>query len=361
MTIVRRSMLLSLVFLMASVLVISVGFVAVTVVLIFLMQYFPALQLLDIKVYHILVFLSIIGFYMYTAGWLIGKPSLAVVGWMKGLSEGQYDSRFYGERYSFLWRKKDKIKLIYIPFKDMIVRLQELTATLDHNRQELEQANELREQWISGVSHDIKTPLSYIKGYLDVMVSPQIELAKEEKERIFRLLSQKVQEIEGLIRTFQFKHGKPRVLKARSDLVRFLRELTLDAANNPKSAACQFSFESQVSALPYYFDAKLLKRAVQNILMNAVLHNPPETSITVQVRTDQNIQIIITDNGVGMPSEVVQRFDHRQPGDLQDKDEGIGLFVVKDLIEEHRGELQVHSRPNRGTTVTILLPLDAVR
>ncbi|MMZ65213.1 Alkaline phosphatase synthesis sensor protein PhoR [compost metagenome] len=95
--------------------------------------------------------------------------------------------------------------------------------------------------------------------------------------------------------------------------------------------------------------------------MNAVLHNPPETSITVQVRTDQNIQIIITDNGVGMPSEVVQRFDHRQPGDLQDKDEGIGLFVVKDLIEEHRGELQVHSRPNRGTTVTILLPLDAVR
>lgn len=361
MTIVRRSMLLSLVFLMASVLVISVGFVAVTVVLIFLMQYFPALQLLDIKVYHILVFVSILGFYMYMAGWLIGKPSLAVVGWMKGLSEGRYDSDVYQKRYFFLWNKQQKIRLRYIPFKDMIVRLQELTATLEHNRQELEQANELREQWISGVSHDIKTPLSYIKGYLDVMVSPQIELAKEEKERIFRLLAQKVQEIEGLIRTFQFRHGKPRVLKTRSDLVRFLRGLTLDAANNPKSAACQFSFESQVSVLPYYFDSKLLKRAVQNILMNAVLHNPPETSITVQVRTDQNIQIIITDNGVGMPSEVVQRFYHRQPGDLQDKDEGIGLFVVKDLIEEHRGELEVHSRPNQGTTVTILLPLDAVR
>ncbi|WP_334073227.1 MULTISPECIES: HAMP domain-containing sensor histidine kinase [Paenibacillus] len=361
MTIVRRSMLLSLVFLLASVFIISVGFVAATVVIILLMQYIPALHLLDIKVYHILVMVGVLGLYMYTAGWLIGKPSLAVVGWMKGLSEGQYDSRLYGERYAFLWKKQQKIRFRYTPFKDMILRLQELTATLEYNRQELEQANEVKEQWISGVSHDIKTPLSYIKGYLDVMASPQVELAKEDEERIFRLLLQKVQDIEGLIRTFQFKRGKPRVLKTRSDLVRFLRELTLDAANNPKSASFQFSFESQVSVLPYYFDSKLLKRAVQNILMNAVLHNPPETSIAVQVRAHEDVQIIVTDNGVGMSPEVIQRLHHRHPGDIQDKDEGIGLFVVQDLIGEHRGKLEAHSVPKQGTTVTITLPLDAVR
>ncbi|AWB45451.1 hypothetical protein DCC85_15300 [Paenibacillus sp. CAA11] len=360
MTIVRRSMLLSLVFLMASVLVISVGFVAITVVIILLMESIPALHLIDINIYHILVMVGMLGLYMYTAGWLIGKPSLAVVGWMKGLSEGQYDSRFYGERYSFLWKNQHKIRLIYAPFKDMIIRLQELTATLEHNRQELEQANEVKEQWISGVSHDIKTPLSYIKGYLDVMASPQVELAKEEEEPIFRLLLQKVQDIEGLIQTFQFKHGKTQALKARSDLVGFLRELTLDVANNPKSAAYHFSFESHVPALPYYFDPKLLKRAVQNILMNAVLHNPSDTSISVRVLANQNVQIIVTDNGIGMPPAVAQRLQHSHPGEIQHKSEGIGLYVVKDLIKEHQGKLEIHSVPKQGTIVTILLPLDAV-
>jgi|GEM_PF-4139217 len=361
MTIVRRSMLLSLVFLMASVLVISVGFVAVTVVLIFLMQYFPALQLLDIKVYHILVFVSILGFYMYMAGWLIGKPSLAVIGWMKGLSEGRYDPDVYQKRYFFLWNKQQKIRLRYIPFKDMIVRLQELTITLERNRREVEESNELKDQWVSGVSHDVKTPLSYIKGYLDVMASPLVELSKEDTKRIFGLLLQKVQEIEGLLRVFQFRQGKPRVLKTRSDLVRFLRELTLDAANNPKSASCHFSFESQVSELPYYYDSKLLKRAVQNVLMNAVLHNPPETKIAVRLTADSTIQIRITDNGVGISPAIVHRLYHRQPGDPQDEDEGIGLFVVKDLIEEHQGELEIHSNPQQGTTITLKLPLHDVR
>lgn len=361
MTIVQRSMLLSLLFLLASVLVISIGFVAVIVVLIVLMQYFPALQFLDIKVYHILVFVGVLGLYVYTAGWLIGKPSLAVVDWMKGLSAGQYDVNVYCKRYSFLWNKQRKIKLRYIPFKDMMIRLQELTMTLDRNRQEVEETNGLKEQWIAGVSHDVKTPLSYIKGYLDVMGSPQVELAKEEKKRIFRLLLQKVQEIEGLLRTFQFRQGKPRVLKTRSDLVRFLREVTLDAANNPRSASYHFSFESEIPELQYYYDSKLLKRAVQNVLMNAVLHNPPETAIAVQVKRDRNIQIIITDSGVGIPPAIVHRLCHRHPGDAQNLEEGIGLFVVKDLIEEHQGELEICSVPQQGTTITLKLPLHDVR
>lgn len=363
MTIIRRSMLLSLVFLLASVLVISVGFVAATVVLILLMQYVPVLHLLDINVYHILIMAGMLVLYMYMAGWLIGRPSLAVVGWMKGLSEGQYNSRLYSEQYSFLWKNKQKIRLRYSPFKDIIFRLQELTATLEHNRQDLEKANELKEQWVSGVSHDIKTPLSYIKGYLDVMASPQVELDKGEEERIFRLLLQKAQDIEDLIRTFQFKHGKPRVLKTRSDLVPFLKELTLDVANNPKSVSYHFSFESQVSVLPYYFDSKLLKRAVQNILMNAVLHNPPETSIAVQLTAHQDIRINVADNGVGMPLAVVQLLHKRLPDESQDKGQGIGigLYVAKDLVEEHQGILEIHSIPKQGTTVSIILPFDAVR
>lgn len=360
MTIIQRSMLLVLLFLLASAVVITVSFVLIVVCVIVAMELLPVLKRIDIKIYHFLVFLSLLSCFSYVMGTVIGKPLLAVMGWLKGLSEGTYGQPFYAERFAFLWNKRNKIKWHYAPFKDIIVRLQELSKSLELNRQAVARSNEMKEQWLSGVSHDLKTPLSYVKGYLELMANPDIAMSEEERNEAIRLIKRKVDDIEGLIHAFQIGQ-RTIALKTRGELVRFLRDLTLDAANNPRAARYHFCFEANVTACEYLFDPKLLKRVMQNLLINAVIHNPPETEISVRLEVRDRILIQVTDNGAGMPPAVAEslfRSGFRGRTDAPEG-EGIGLAVVKALVEEHQGKIEVQSAPNLGTTVTMALPLRA--
>lgn len=360
MTMIQRSILLVLLFLLASSFVILASFVLVVVLIILLMEILPVLKNIDIKIYQSLVFIFILGCYSYVMGTIIGKPLLAIVGWLKGLSEGKYNRQLYAKEFAFLWNKQKKIKWYYVPFKDILLRLQELSISLELNQQEIKRANEAKEQWLSGVSHDLKTPLSYVKGYLELIFSPDIAMTKDERDQALHVIKQKVADIEGLINTFQFRQERSIALRTRGDLVRYLRELTLDAANNPRAASYYFTFEANVTAFEYFFDPKLLKRVMQNLLINAVIHNPRDTEITVRLEIKDYVFITVTDNGVGMPSSVIHNL-LRKNGFRDDtkvpNSEGIGLSVVKALIDEHHGGIDVESMPNQGTTLTIKLPL----
>ncbi|WP_010271676.1 sensor histidine kinase [Paenibacillus senegalensis] len=372
MTLIQRSMLLVLFFLLASAAVISISFVLVVVIVIFSMEIVPALKQVNIKVYQALVLLLVIGCYSYMMGTIIGKPVLAVIGWLKGLSEGKYDRHIYTEQFAFLWNKQQKIKWYYSPFKGIVLRLQELSASLERNRREIVRENEAKEQWLSGVTHDLKTPFSYIKGYLDLMTSRDISLTEDERNQAVHLIKQKADEIEGLIHTFQIEQARPLALKTRRDLVSFLREVTLDAANNPRAACYHFTFKTSAAAYEYYFDPTLLKRVMQNLLINAVLHNPPDSEIAVRLDVKDYVYITVADNGVGIPSAIIQNvFDYRVRGEKKAADgrgiglgvtkaadgDGIGLAVVKALVEEHQGVIDVQSIANQGTLLTIKLPL----
>ncbi|PAD18629.1 sensor histidine kinase [Shouchella clausii] len=360
MTLIQRTMLLVLFFLIASAVVISISFVLIVVVVILSMEIVPALRHVNIKVYQALVLLFVIGCYSYTIGTIVGKPLLAVIGWLKGLSEEKYNRHHYTEQFAFLWNKHNKIKWYYRPFKDILFRLQELSTSLERNRREIVRENKNREQWLSGISHDLKTPFSYIKGYLDLMTSQDISLTEDERNQAMHLIKQKTDEIEGLVHTFQIQQTQPVVLKTRSDLVSFLREVILDAANNPKAARDHFTFETSIDAYEYYFDPRLLKRVMQNLLINAVLHNPPDTKIMVRLEAKDHLYITVADNGVGMPAHILQNvFDYRVRGETKATGgEGIGLAVVKALVEEHQGQIDVQSSPNQGTLMTITLPLN---
>ncbi|GIQ70395.1 sensor histidine kinase [Xylanibacillus composti] len=362
MTIIQRSMLLVLFFLLASSVVISISFVLIVVLVIVAMEVVPALNQVNIKVYQALIFMFIIGCYSYLMGMIIGKPLLAVIGWLKGLSEGKYNRQMYAETYAFLWNKKKKMKWHYLPFKSVFLRLQELSTSLERNRQEIARENEVKEQWLSGVSHDLKTPLSYVKGYMDLMTNSDISLTEDERGQALEVVKQKLDEIEGLIHTFQVKQAQPIALKSRGDLVQFLREITIDAANNPRSARYHFAFETGVEVCEYYFDPLLLKRVMQNLLINAVLHNPPDTEITVRLERKDRLYITVTDNGVGMPPSVIANvFGDRVGGEEKAADSaGLGLIVVKALVAEHQGEIDVQSAPSQGTVLTMKLPLSVM-
>ncbi|MCL6627949.1 MAG: ATP-binding protein, partial [Alicyclobacillus shizuokensis] len=127
-------------------------------------------------------------------------------------------------------------------------------------------------------------------------------------------------------------------------------------------------FESEVDDLIYPLDAKWITRALDNLLVNASLHNPDGTTISVEVRPLRKdgfrypgVCIEIRDNGTGMDEETVAHlFDRYYRGtntsEKQVRGSGLGTAIAKQLIEAHGGHISVDSALGRGTSIVVELP-----
>jgi len=144
------------------------------------------------------------------------------------------------------------------------------------------------------------------------------------------------------------------------DLVEFLRSLIIDVANDPRASDYPLSFEAKDERIPFSGDRKLLYRAFLNVLMNAVNHNPPGTEIIVSIgNSEGKVMVTIADNGNGMAADVRENlFNRYYRGSRQrerDAAGGLGLFVVKNIVEAHGGSVNVESAPGAGSRFKFLL------
>ena len=145
-------------------------------------------------------------------------------------------------------------------------------------------------------------------------------------------------------------------------LVRFLKELVIDIVNDPAFANRSIEFESNIQECEVCLDIDLFRRAVNNLIINALTHNPPETKVTISIDTDpkKRILICISDNGIGMSDkEQSELFNRYYRGtNMKEKPEGsgLGLAIAKQIITLHNGNIAVKSKRGEGTRFTIVLP-----
>jgi|GEM_PF-1324430 len=115
------------------------------------------------------------------------------------------------------------------------------------------------------------------------------------------------------------------------------------------------------SEIIYCFDETLLKRALNNLIYNALIHNPADTEIHVALQAGNKISITIEDNGNGMSAEEVDKLFQRyyRGTNTEEKAEGtgLGMAIAKQIIEIHDGEIHVESQKNAGTMITITFPV----
>ena len=145
-------------------------------------------------------------------------------------------------------------------------------------------------------------------------------------------------------------------------LVRFLKELVIDIVNDPAFANRSIEFESNMQECEVCIDIDLFRRAVINLIINALTHNPPKTKVTIRIDTGlkNKILICISDNGIGMSNkEQSELFNRYYRGtNMREKPEGsgLGLAIAKQIITLHNGNIAVKSKRGEGTRFTIVLP-----
>lgn len=243
-----------------------------------------------------------------------------------------------------------------------------LTATLEsrvaERTRELQIANEELESFSYSVSHDLKAPVRAIDGYAAILGE---ELESHRSGDVHRLLGEVRANAKRMGRLIEDLLAFSRVRRAGLNGQRVeLEPLVVEILDRQRALAPNRRITLDLGPLPaVQGDLALLRQALENILGNAVKFTGPRQEAVIRVngtRQGDLVEIHITDNGVGFPSEMADNvFGVFERLHTEDEFEGtgVGLAIVKRVVERHGGEVVVSSQPDRGTTVRVVLPASA--
>ncbi|MDR4316212.1 integral membrane sensor signal transduction histidine kinase [Niallia circulans] len=298
-------------------------------------------------------------------GYKFGAPLVTIMKWIGDLGKENYEEGH--NKHSMMLTKKGKLQRKYKIYKELITTLTQLTTSLEQNKQLRIKANKARDEWISGLSHDLKTPLASIGGYAEMLQSDQYSWTEEEVRTFSSTIKEKAhymkQLLEDLTLTYQLRSEGFPIAKERVEINEQIRRTVIHYVNGPAGQQYEFVFHPYPKELIAAVDPKWFQRIMENLIENAIKYNPPKTTVTITIgKLDHHLLIItISDNGVGMDNETLNRlFERYYRGTNTSSSKngtGLGMTITKKLIELHGGSIKVRTELENGTTIRILLPL----
>ena len=290
--------------------------------------------------------IAIVVFIGYIFGKWVTKPVVSITGGIKDLTQGNYNiyyesSGMYGE---------------------IRENLNNLAERLKSNELQRKETEKMREEWITNISHDIKTPLSSIKGYSEVLSSKDYEISQNEVNKYADIIQNKSAYIQSLIDdlslTYKLKNNILPLSKKNENIIDVLRDTVIDILNHPKYITRRIDFDCDFDSLMMPIDEKLFKRAITNLLYNAIVHNDNSTKIWLKItKNKESSNIEIGDDGKGIAEENLEHIFERYyrgtgTGEAY-KGSGLGLAIAKSIIEAHGGEISAESSIGKGTKIII--------
>ncbi|WP_107896875.1 sensor histidine kinase [Lysinibacillus mangiferihumi] len=317
----------------------------------------------DQKLLPILPFLAVIIFCLLY-GWWIGSDFFYIIEWILLLSKGIYQEPKRKRKNA---NNKPYKNPRFSIFQDIFIQLRTLMGILKRNELERKELEKMRKEWTAGISHDLKTPLTYIKGYSFMLSSTEHEWSEQERQEFAAQIKKQAIHMENIIEdlntVFHFDHGQFPLNLNKQDISQFIHEIVMEITENPLLKQKNISIGiNTTQPVIFTFDEQILKRAINNLLMNAIIHNPNNTEIMISIMNSDKLMIKISDNGVGMNNEtrknLFNRYYRGTSTKIPSEGTGLGMSIAKQLIEAHQGTVSVESTLNKGTVVYISFKLD---
>ena len=232
----------------------------------------------------------------------------------------------------------------------------------------LSRQNQARANWISGVSHDIRTPLSMIMGYAERIAHEQSADPHVRKEaEIIRQQSVRIRElVQDLNLVSRLEYEMQPLHKSPVNLAGLLRSYTAELLNTglPDKYSINIEMKPAAETILFNCDARLISRAVGNLVQNSISHNPDGCDIALALDdTDESIFLSISDNGIGLSAEKLKELNEKphymeSTDDRLDLRHGLGLILVRQIVEAHNGIMQIESEEQKGCTVILHFQID---
>ncbi|MBO6301438.1 MAG: PAS domain-containing sensor histidine kinase [Ruminiclostridium sp.] len=227
---------------------------------------------------------------------------------------------------------------------------------------EHERSEELRREFTTNVSHELKTPLQSVSGYAELIMNGMV---KQEDipafgSRIYFEAKRMTALIDDIIKLSRLDNGEADMQQADVDLINIVRAEVRAAAPTAEEAQVHIDVRGE-SAVIHAFPA-LIGAIVHNLCENAVKYNRKGGSVTVTVRNSEDgAELVLEDTGIGIPPEHTDRVFERfyrvdKSRSKQVGGTGLGLAIVKHAARMHNAEVKLESEPGKGTRVSVMFP-----
>ena len=251
-------------------------------------------------------------------------------------------------------------------FREVFDELNEMNDEIRRSDELKKETERVRKEWIANITHDIKTPLSPIKGYAELLADNQISensSVQEYGKIILKNADYAEKLINDLKLTYQFETGVIPLNMKEIHLVSYVRELVIDIINDPAFSSRDIEFEGVDEDIVVNIDEALFRRALGNLIINALTHNTIDTKVCIGIERDSReiVSIFVRDNGKGMSdeeqAEIFERYYRGSSTKEKPEGSGLGLAIAKQIVSHHEGEITVKSRVGEGTEFRVAIPI----
>ena len=292
---------------------------------------------------------------------------------------GKSDARFVSkvitkkgeEKLLEVWLKpvfKNEKLVAYQSASRDVTEREKLLGELELSLAKERELNELRAMFVSTASHQFRTPLTVIQSGVEIMELYLDDLppAKQAKfQNHFKKIQEEVDRLEYLMNDVLLL-GRANAARTpfhpiSADLKLFCTKLITNKYNNRYAADRQVLLTASGPEVNISFDPKLLSHAIENIISNSYKYSEQGNLFLDLVFEQKRVTINITDTGIGIPEEDIKNLFqpfYRATNTYEIAGTGLGLSIVKEFVEKNGGEIFVSSKLNKGTTVSVILPID---
>ncbi len=273
--------------------------------------------------------------------------------------------------YEFLLKpiKLDQMGMVVGKCVEKIRMSQELKQLREVN-QRFKELKQLKDRFMTITSHELRTPVTHIKSYLDLLEDP--EFSEEERKSFFEILKKSVADLERIVMTmFELYNVENRQLNLNLEPTQIneivgdcLEQLSADLMQ--RDLAIEHNEKAHIPEIAV--DAFQIKKVVMELLNNAIRFTGDGGKICISYEISTDLFVLrILDTGIGIPQDKLGRifekfYEVQDPSshsssriDFMGGSIGVGLPLVKGIVEAHRGRLKIESQENEGTTVSVYL------
>ncbi|MCF6318338.1 MAG: HAMP domain-containing histidine kinase [Proteobacteria bacterium] len=254
----------------------------------------------------------------------------------------------------------DEIQQLNSAFTDMSERI-------DNQLEQIKNADQARRDLITNVSHDLRTPLSSMQGYLDTLLIKQQSMSKESTQEYLSIARKHCGRLGTMINDlFELSKLDSNIMKPNLDtfsMAELIQDVSLDFSHLAQQKGLKLNMELLEGNTNVRADIGLMQRVLENLISNAIKHTGKNGEIIIKLEnSNKGFNIIIQDTGRGISEhELPNIFNRLYRADNTSKESpsssGLGLAIVKKILDIHHSTIQVTSQLNQGTQFSFYLPL----
>jgi signal transduction histidine kinase len=262
---------------------------------------------------------------------------------------------------------QDQLEFLAIIADELAIIIEMITLyeNVSETAKELAQLNKLKDEFLTTVSHELKTPLTTIKGFISVILSGEVGPLNEQQTNFLTVTDQATNRLTHLISNLldlSRLNGKVEMEFAVISLKDLIRNSASGMLIKARETGISLSSSVDKDLPPVYADARWISQVVDNLLINAIKYSGPGAKVCVSGSAKGEVAVVcVEDNGPGVPVEeqklIFDKFYRGKTNARQVPGTGLGLAISKSVVEKHGGKIWLESKPGAGSRFLFALPV----